>query len=42
LIVELGVFFDVLVAAMVLSILVYRIRETFESMDVSLLRRLRG
>ncbi len=42
LIVELGVFFDVLVAAMVLSILVYRIRETFESMDVSRLRRLRG
>ncbi len=42
LIVELGVFFDVLVAALVLSILVYRIRETFESMDVSRLRRLRG
>jgi hydrogenase-4 component E len=42
LIVELGVFFDVLVAVMVLGILVYRIRETFESMDVSKLRRLRG
>jgi hydrogenase-4 component E len=42
LIVELGVFFDVLVAAMVLGILIYRIRETFESMDVSRLRRLRG
>jgi hydrogenase-4 component E len=42
LIVELGVFFDVLVAAMVLGILVYRIRETFESMDVSRLRKLRG
>jgi hydrogenase-4 component E len=42
LIVELGVFFDVLVAAMVLGILVYRIRESFESMDVSRLRRLRG
>ena len=42
LIVELGVFFDVLVAAMVLGILVYRIRETFESVDVSRLRRLRG
>ncbi|MGA2632645.1 MAG: hypothetical protein ABSF16_00260 [Terracidiphilus sp.] len=42
LIVELGIFFDVLVAAMVLGILVYRIRETFESMDVSRLRRLRG
>ncbi|MGA2183837.1 MAG: hydrogenase [Bryobacteraceae bacterium] len=42
LIVELGVFFDVLVAAMVLGILIYRIRESFESMDVSRLRRLRG
>ena len=42
LIVELGVFFDVLVAAMVLGILIYRIRETFASMDVSRLRKLRG
>ncbi len=42
LIVELGVLFDVLVAAMVLGILAYRIRESFESMDVSKLRRLRG
>lgn len=42
LIVELGVLFDVLVAVMVLGILVYRIRESFESMDVSRLRRLRG
>jgi hydrogenase-4 component E len=42
LVVELGVFFDVLVAVMVLAILVYRIRETFESMDVSKMRRLRG
>jgi hydrogenase-4 component E len=42
LIVELGVFFDVLVAVLVLGILVYRIRETFDSMDVSKLRRLRG
>ena len=42
LIVELGVFFDVLVAVMVLGILVFQIRETFESMDVSKLRRLRG
>lgn len=42
LIVELGVFFDVLVAALVLAILVYRIRETFDSMDVSKLRRLKG
>jgi hydrogenase-4 component E len=42
LVVELGVFFDLLVATMVLGILVYRIRETFDSVDVSKLRRLRG
>ncbi|HYL38050.1 MAG TPA: hypothetical protein VEV17_19190 [Bryobacteraceae bacterium] len=42
LIVELGVFFDVLLAVLVLAILVYRIRETFESMDVSRMRRLQG
>jgi hydrogenase-4 component E len=42
LIVELGIFFDVLVAAMILAILVYRIREEFDSMDVSRLSRLRG
>jgi hydrogenase-4 component E len=42
LIVELGIFFDALVAVMILAILVYRIRETFDSMDVSRLSRLRG
>jgi hydrogenase-4 component E len=42
LIVELGIFFDLLVAVMVLGILVYRIQETFDSMDVSRLSRLRG
>jgi hydrogenase-4 component E len=42
LIVELGVFFDVLIAALVLAILIYRIRATFDSMDVSRLSRLRG
>jgi hydrogenase-4 component E len=42
LIVEMGVFFDVLVAVLVLGILVFRIRETFDSMDVSKMRRLRG
>jgi hydrogenase-4 component E len=42
LIVELGVFFDVLVAVLVLGVLVFRIRETYESMDVSKMRRLRG
>jgi hydrogenase-4 component E len=42
LIVEIGIFFDVLVASLLLAILVYRIRETFDSMDVSRLSRLRG
>jgi hydrogenase-4 component E len=42
LIVELAIFFDVLVAVLINAILVYRIRETFDSMDVSRLRRLRG
>jgi hydrogenase-4 component E len=42
LIVELGVFFDVLVAVLVLGILVFRIRESYETMDVSKLRKLRG
>ena len=42
LVVELGVFFDVMVAVLVLGILVYRIRETFASMDVNKLTQLRG
>jgi hydrogenase-4 component E len=42
LVVELGIFFDLMVAVMVLGILVYRIRETFASMDVGKLSQLRG
>jgi hydrogenase-4 component E len=42
LVVELGIFFDVLIAVMVLGILVYRIRENFASMDTSKLNQLRG
>ena len=42
LVVELGIFFDVLVAVMVLGILVYRIRESFASMDTSKLTQLKG
>jgi hydrogenase-4 component E len=42
LVVELGIFFDVLVAVMILGILVYRIRETFASMDTSKLSQLKG
>ena len=41
-IVEIGIFFDVLVAALLLAILIFRIRETFDSVDVSRLSRLRG
>jgi hydrogenase-4 component E len=42
LVVEIGIFFDVLVAAMILAILIGRIRETFDSVDVSRLSHLRG
>jgi hydrogenase-4 component E len=42
LVVELGIFFDVVVAVMVLGILVYRIRESFASMDTSKLNQLKG
>ncbi len=42
LVVELGIFFDVMVAVMILGILVYRIRETFASMDTSKLNQLKG
>jgi hydrogenase-4 component E len=42
LVVELGIFFDVMVAVMVLAILVYRIRESFDSMDTSKLNQLKG
>jgi hydrogenase-4 component E len=42
LIVELGISFDVIMAVQVLGILVYRIVDRFESMDVSRLSRLKG
>ena len=42
LVVDLGIFFDVMVAVMVLGILVYRIRENFASMDTSKLNQLKG
>ena len=41
LIVELGVFLDALLGFIVMQIFVYRIHETFDSMDVDQLRRLR-
>jgi hydrogenase-4 component E len=42
LIVELGISFDVILAVMVLGVLVHRIVDRFESMDVSRLSRLKG
>jgi hydrogenase-4 component E len=42
LVVELGISFDVLVAVVVLGILVHRIVDRFESMDVSRLSKLKG
>ncbi len=41
LIVEVGIFFDILVAALLLGIFVFRINETFESINTDVLRRLR-
>ncbi|HLA69834.1 MAG TPA: NADH-quinone oxidoreductase subunit K [Bacteroidota bacterium] len=41
LIVEIGVFFDILVAALILGVFVFRINRTFDSIDVADLRRLR-
>lgn len=42
LIVELGISFDVIVAVLVLGVLVHRIVDRFESMDVSRLSKLKG
>lgn len=42
LVVEMAIFFDVVVGVMVLGILVFRIRESFDSMDVSKLNELKG
>jgi len=41
-VVELGIFFDVVIAVMVFGLLVYRIRESFSSMDTARLNELRG
>jgi len=42
LIVELGISFDVIVAVLILGVLVHRIVDRFESMDVSHLSKLKG
>jgi hydrogenase-4 component E len=42
LVVEMAIFFDVVIGVMVLGLLVFRIRESFDSMDVSKLNELKG
>lgn len=42
LIIELGIFFDILVAVSVLVILTYRIKRSFQSTDTSALKKLKG
>jgi hydrogenase-4 component E len=42
LVIEIGVFFDVLMGLLLMGIFTFRIRETFDHLDVSKLRRLRG
>jgi len=41
LVVELGVFFDILVSVIIMGIYVYRIKETFDTIDTDVLRELR-
>ena len=42
LVIEMGIFFDLLMCVLLLGVFIFRIRETFEHVDVSRLRRLRG
>ena len=41
LIVEVGIFFDILVAALILGVFVFRINKTFETIDIASLRSLK-
>jgi hydrogenase-4 component E len=41
-IIELGIFLDVLTAVLIMGILVFRINENFESIDINKLKKLRG
>lgn len=41
-IVELGLFFDVLTAVLIMGILVFRINENFDSIDINKMRNLKG
>ncbi|NJD51838.1 MAG: hydrogenase [Candidatus Methanoperedens sp.] len=42
LLVELGIFFDVLIGVLIMGILIFRINKTFESIDTDLLKNLIG
>lgn len=41
-IVELGIFFDILTAVLIMGVFVFRINESFDSIDINKLRNLRG
>ncbi len=41
-VIEMGIFFDLLMCVLLMGVFVFRIRETFEHVDVYRLRRLRG
>jgi hydrogenase-4 component E len=42
LVIEIGIFFDVLMGLILMGLFVFRIRDTFDHLDVSRLRKLRG
>ncbi len=42
LVIEIGIFFDLLMGVFLMGLFIFRIRDTFEHLDVSKLRRLRG
>jgi hydrogenase-4 component E len=42
LVIEIGIFFDILMGLLLMGIFTFRISDTFEHLDVSKLRRLRG
>ncbi len=42
LVIEIGIFFDLLMGVFLMGLFVFRIRDTFEHIDVSKLRKLRG
>jgi len=42
LVIEMGILFDVVIGLLLMGIFAFRIRDTFEHLDVSRLRRLRG